>query len=101
MQYQQGDVNLESVDSIDELEKVQSQPGIILAEGEVTGHKHRVVEKAELLRDPKGQFYLSTEVDTTIVHEEHKPITIPKGLYRVGIVQEYDYIEMQSRKVSD
>lgn len=101
MQFQQGDVYLESIEPINGLEKIQSQTGIVLAEGEVTGHKHRVVEKAELLCGPNGQFYLSTDVDTTVVHEEHKSINIPKGFYRVGIVQEYDYIEMQSRQVSD
>ena len=101
MKYQQGDVLLESVKIDPSYEKFHDSAGIILAEGETTGHMHRVKERAELYRDKNGQFYLSAHGPVTITHEEHKPITIPGGFYKVGIVQEYDYIEMQSRKVQD
>lgn len=101
MKYQQGDVLFETVDHNPAYEKIKDGQGIVLAEGETTGHMHRVKERAELYRDKTGQFYLSTKGPVTIVHEEHKPITIPGGFYKVGIVQEYDYIEMQSRKVQD
>ena len=101
MKYQQGDVLLEGIDSLDGFEKVQDGAGIVLAEGETTGHMHRVRERAELYRDKTGQFYLSTTGPTTIVHEEHRPITVPGGFFKVGIVREYDYIEQQSRQVRD
>ena len=101
MKYQQGDVLIEKVEFNSQLKKVESKEGIILAEGEVTGHMHKVKEKAELFRDSNGQFYLSTNGPTTITHEEHKPITVPGGFYKIGIVREYDYIEEQSRKVVD
>ena len=101
MKYQQGDVWLETIAKDSTFEKIKDGQGIILAEGEATGHMHRVKERAELYRDKNGQFYLSAHGPVTITHEEHKPITIPGGFYKVGIVQEYDYIGMQSRRVED
>jgi len=71
--------------------------GNVLAEGETTGHAHRVqvkvMERIDGLREFDGA--------TTITHEEHKPITLPEKKWVSGIVQEYDYLAEMSRNVRD
>lgn len=34
-------------------------------------------------------------------HEEHKPVSLGKGIWKVGIVREYDPFEEEARKVRD
>ena len=34
-------------------------------------------------------------------YEEHKPLTIPPGVYRVGRVKEYDYFAEMERPIAD
>lgn len=36
-----------------------------------------------------------------VVHEEHKPITLPPGEYDRVIVREFDYDSLESRNVVD
>lgn len=78
----------------------------VLMHGEHTGHAHRldrdnhllsddaelpqmIDRKFEVLRDPKSNVvYLRMYVATPLRHEEHAPITIPPGDYRVGQVRE-------------
>ncbi len=73
----------------------------VLAEGETTGHAHRVTNAL------KGQvftvgtkMFLEVEGMATIVHEEHGPITVPNGLYEVRIQREY-HPRVISRPVMD
>ena len=82
----QGDVLLKSVDNIEG----QKLPHLTLAEGEVTGHSHRIsVGQAELYQ--KGDtLYLQVMSETAIlIHEEHKPIPIPQGNWMIKIQREY------------
>lgn len=69
-----------------------------LAEGEVTGHAH-VLERSDVFEDD-GYRYFSCDTDT-IHHEEHKPITLPRGKYASGIVSEYDHFAEEARNVKD
>ena len=39
--------------------------------------------------------------EATIKHQEHEPITIPEGIYRVRIVKEYDPFSNTTRGVAD
>jgi hypothetical protein len=63
----------------------------VLARGEVTGHSHRVAEpETAEVWEWDGILYVNvTARSATIVHEEHKPITLPRGLYRVWMQREY------------
>lgn len=85
----------------------------ILAAGEVTGHHHRLKVN---LNDQEGDSTVISEqpikVDmdlgifelmekAILVHEEHKPIDLEPGLYRFGIINEYDYESQQARRVWD
>ncbi len=83
----QGDVLLKSTDNI----KGHKLPHLTLAEGEVTGHSHRISKgQAELYQ--KGDIlYLKVLSETaTLTHEEHKAIPIPQGNWRVKIQREYE-----------
>jgi hypothetical protein len=77
----------------------------VLAYGEQTGHKHQLLEKTEnqfdILEDEKGQMYLNIKQPTDLVHEEHKTITIEKGLYFISHEREYDYATEELKRVAD
>src|SRR5690606_28967323 len=81
--YRHGDVLVAPVDEIPS--EARKRPNCILAEGEITGHSHRIDEPgaAELYADG-GQLYLRVLADrATLVHDEHHPISLPQGIYRV------------------
>jgi hypothetical protein len=65
-------------------------PHLTLAEGEVTGHRHRISNgKAELL-ERDGVLYLKVLSPSAILtHEEHAEITIPQGDWEIKIQREY------------
>lgn len=98
--YQQGDVIFKIVDSIPK--NLKKKEDKIVAEGEVTGHMHRVISKeADVLVDKEGNIYLSTEKEATVTHEEHHKITVPPGKYQIGIVREFDPLEETIQEVKD
>jgi hypothetical protein len=76
----------------------------VLAEGEATGHAHRVRPsrgaKAHLLELGDRLFLRVLNGDATVVHEEHRPITLPPGEYEVGRVHVFDYDAFEGRVVS-
>ena len=65
--------------------------GGLLVEGEITGHSHRVeVPSTAEVRELDGQLYIKVVAKIArIVHEEHKPIELPFGLYRIWRQREY------------
>ncbi|MBL1174889.1 hypothetical protein [Pantanalinema sp. GBBB05] len=66
-------------------------PHLTLAEGEVTGHRHRISEGSAELREQDGVMYLMVDSDTaTLTHEEHKSIQIPQGAWMVRIQRQYE-----------
>lgn len=66
-------------------------PHLTLAEGEVTGHKHRISEGLAELYEKDGTLYLRVLSDTAILtHEEHQAITVPQGDWAVRIQREYE-----------
>lgn len=85
----QGDVILISVKKTqDEGRKL---PHLTLAEGEVTGHSHRISEGQAELYEKDGTLYLRVLSETAILtHEEHKAIQIPQGSWMVRIQREYE-----------
>lgn len=101
---QQGDVIIESVDSIPDNcnDGELKQGNIILAEGETTGHAHRIHEVAGVVfKEKDGMYYLENRDELQVYHEEHKTVTIPPGTWRVRRVQEYDHFAEEARAVAD
>jgi hypothetical protein len=75
----------------------------VLAYGEVTGHAHRVEtpDHAELWRvgGDINMLYLRVLAPTRIVHEEHRPIPLEPGVYRVW--QQREYVPQSQRWGND
>ena len=63
---------------------------LTLAEGEVTGHTHRISEGQAELYEQNGILILRVISETALLtHEEHKAISIAQGNWRVQIQREY------------
>lgn len=98
MYYQQGDVIVEVADKV-EGEKLNH---LILAEGDVTGHIHRITSGEAALYNMQGALYLKVISDHALLtHEEHGKIVLPKGDYVVRKVLEYDHWADEIREVAD
>jgi hypothetical protein len=83
----QGDVILIPTQSIEG----EQLPHLTLAEGEVTGHKHRISEGEAELYERNGTLYLKVLSPTALLtHEEHKQIAIPQGDWVIRIQREYE-----------
>lgn len=100
-QYRHGDLLVASVESIPpDLRPLQH---LVLAEGELTGHSHRVAEpdSARLYQSKSdhspSELYLRVIEDrATLIHQEHGPIALPRGLYRVWRQREYSPAEIRT-----
>jgi hypothetical protein len=104
-QYRQGDLLVERVPSKKVSGKDASENGrLILAHGEATGHAHEVIsDSATLIRkeDEKavGDLLLSVRSDAEIVHQEHAPISLMRGSYR--ITRQMEYSPKAPQRVAD
>ncbi len=97
--WRQGDVYLIATSALPATGRVERRP--VLAEGEVTGHAHRLDDPASGHVFSVGEkLFLEVLADcATIVHEEHGPVTLPRGGYEVRIQREYSPQEI--RRVVD
>lgn len=97
--WRQGDVFLTAVTNLPINGRIERRP--VLAEGEVTGHAHRLQDPAAGQVFTVGSdLYLEVLAETaTIVHEEHGPVTLPRGGYVIRIQREYSPQEI--RRVVD
>jgi hypothetical protein len=99
---QQGDV---LIFTIDKLPKglVIEENNTVVQHGEATGHAHRFQQgTAEILQHPETkERYLKVVKPMALTHEEHAKVEVPPGLYKIGIVQEYDHFKEEARKVRD
>ncbi|MFH1022883.1 MAG: hypothetical protein V1809_05800 [Planctomycetota bacterium] len=87
--YRQGDVILIRVTARPKETKPLGH--LVLAEGEVTGHAHRVAgDGSVLLETDGGRRFLDVREESILVHEEHGPVTLPPGFFEVKIQREYD-----------
>lgn len=103
---QQGDVLWYPVNRLPEKKKrKQQKDGLItFALGEATGHHHSAVAEAglDLYEDRHGTLWCSVpEGGATVKHQEHKPVNLVEGNYRIGIVQEVDHLADEIRQVQD
>ncbi len=89
MLYRHGDVLLAKVQQIPR--HAQAKTGVILARGEVTGHSHRILEAqhAQMYNTPFDTFLEIRSEKATLIHEEHHPIVLERGIYKVWMQREY------------
>jgi hypothetical protein len=94
--FAQGDLLIERVADVEPSGAMVSadQTGaIVLAEGELTGHRHAIYDRVTMFRDdalareiPAGLYVGHVKVSggpATLLHEEHAPISLAEGTYRV------------------
>jgi len=85
----QGDVLLKKIDSIPK--GLMQEEKCILAYGEVTGHKHQILDNGILYKD-NNKTYLKMNNEGILSHEEHAKLNIPKGEYEIIIQREFDLL---------
>ncbi|MGI4869701.1 MAG: hypothetical protein ACRYFX_00830 [Janthinobacterium lividum] len=87
--YRHGDVLVSAVAALPA--GATARPGLVLAHGEHTGHTHRIREAgaASLYVHGRELYLLVSAPTATLVHEEHRPIELPAGVYRVWQQREY------------
>jgi hypothetical protein len=87
--WRHGDVLIEAVREIPC--GARQRPDAVLASGEVTGHCHRVQDprSARLFHAGDADFLEVQTEFAVITHEEHLPITLPRGTYRFWRQREY------------
>tara|TARA_A100001037_G_scaffold281794_1_gene285814 strand:- start:500 stop:859 length:360 start_codon:yes stop_codon:yes gene_type:complete len=110
--YRHGDLLITRINAVPH--SAISIPGKVIAKGEVTGHKHRLVGQATvrvlegsengtkdtiMKRVKNGsinifpELYFSASEDVKLVHQEHKTLELPSGSYKVTKEREFNPFE--------
>lgn len=108
--YRQGDVLIQRIASIPDTAVKQKAKGrIILAHGEVTGHHHSLAaDSADWWKLPAqpgapagdaDEQFLEVKTPAQVTHQEHGPIDLPAGTYRV--LRQREYSPQEIRRVED
>ena len=99
MLWRHGDLLIAAVPSVPE--RARRRPTAVLAHGELTGHSHRVAEtETAELWECEGVLYVRVVAEEArVVHQEHAPIRLPRGSYRVW--QQREYTPAAIRRVYD
>jgi hypothetical protein len=99
--YRQGDVLLIQISKLpdDAVEDITPSERIVLAYGEVTGHAHAINSHYATLYNTKEETFLETTLGAELRHEEHGPIALPPGYYRV--LKQVEYTPIIPRRVAD
>ena len=108
--YRQGDVLLIPVNAVpDGVKKVRrTKRGLVLAEGEATGHAHAILDRGASLYElvsssdveEMRRRFLHVECEgIALVHDEHATIHVPSRVYEV--LQQVEYEPRALRTVAD
>jgi hypothetical protein len=103
--FRQGDVLLVEVRSIPPNARLVEPEGdhVILVRGEKTGHHHgfSIWDRVSFFRDDgTGNGYTSVMTNSAdLIHQEHKPIPVPFGMYRV--IQQREFKPKRFQMVED
>lgn len=106
-QCRQGDVLVNRIAKVpsDAKAKDADPRGVVLAEGEVTGHCHRIADPGVCsLRQESGYDIVQIDVSGLLIHEEHSAHEISGGVFESRIQREYSWsaeAEATSRAVAD
>jgi len=99
MQLQQGDVTLTKIPDWVTGGVTHDRTLVV---GEATGHHHTLEDTPGLeVRAVKGVLYARIVEPTQLVHQEHRALTVPPGIWKVGRVREYDHFAEDARPVVD
>lgn len=92
MMFRQGDILLVRVDGeVPRGARVVDREGdsVVLAHGEVTGHRHRIRSRDADLYEVESERFLRVRGPVDLVHEEHATIELRSGLYKIVRQREY------------
>lgn len=86
----------------------RTELGYVIAYGEATNHSHVIEDDTDMFTSDDGFIYLKNDKLVTLKHvkegvptREHNPVTLEPNIWKIGIVEEYDYFEQEARKVRD
>lgn len=102
-----GDVILFMVTGTPEgFETMKPEPMNALAYGELSGHLHQVQGRCGIdfdlrVNEQTKERHLRVVNPVLLKHQEHSPIKLPPGDYKIGIQREYDPFEQIIREVAD
>ena len=102
MLFRQGDIYIEGVRCVPE--GAIKRHDTVLAEGEATGHRHRIRDfRSANLFEFGDELFVDVVADRAeIVHEEHGTIVLNRGKYRIWRQREFDpRSELRQRLVFD
>jgi hypothetical protein len=87
--YRHGDLLLKAVGHLPP--GLRPSGSTVLAHGEATGHRHRIEQPETVqLWEQGSQLYLEVTAPIAhLIHEEHRTIELPRGLYHVWKQREY------------
>ena len=97
--YRHGDVIIVRIEKLPE--GVKKLNHLVLAEGEITGHKHQIVKGDAELYEKNGRLYLRVITPSVIDHPEHGTGVIEPGVYEIDRPQEFNYFEFEERTIRD
>jgi hypothetical protein len=89
--FRHGDLLIKKINSIPkECKKLSTN---ILAEGEVTGHHHKLNGSFQIFQNSQKVKFIETFEQVRLTHQEHSQLLIPKGVYVVVEEREFDPLE--------
>lgn len=99
--FRQGDVLLIEVSTIpSDVEEIKLKGPVILAHGEMTGHKHQFMDAMDVrMYGGGGARYLEIAGTKLLMHEEHSTVSVPKGKYLLP--RQVEYTPAALRNVAD
>lgn len=101
--YRHGDVIIYKLEQEPSLEQSATVKQLILAEGEVTGHSHRLTGSFDILQNKpiSGELLFEVHSEAVLSHEEHDRIVLDKGVYLKVNQVEYNPFTDLVKKVLD
>lgn len=86
--YRQGDILFKKIDTLPN--SLTEKPDKVVAEGELTGHAHLLMNGALFEVINSEDLYIQAGESTKIIHDEHLPIKLEQGSYQV--IQQREFL---------
>lgn len=99
--FRHGDVILYQLNEDPGSSSVEKEEKLVLAEGEATGHAHRLTGNFDVLEQVSGDVKFEVYTTAVLTHEEHDIIVLEKGIYLKVNQVEYDPFTDLVKKVVD